>query len=345
VFAVLWGLSQVYVVRADLTKHREVGAQFLSLAEQRADAILLAVAHWLIGANLWHVGEFATGLAHLEQAYARYDPQHHHTYVTQFGVDVGVFALSYISHALWGLGYPDQAVQRSREALALAQEVHHPFSIALAQDYAAMLQQFRREHHTANTHAAMALTVCTEQGFAYYLAWATIIQGWVVAETGRREEGIAQMHQGLTTLQATGGGLRLPYYLALLAEAYGNHGEPGESLHVLADAFDHVQHTGEGWWEAELQRRKGELLLQGAGSRRQAAETPEACFHRALEVARRQQAKALELRAVMSLSRLWQQQGKYDTARQMLAEVYGWFSEGFDTVELQEAKALLEQLA
>lgn len=345
VFAVLWGLSQVYMVRADLTKHREVGAQFLSLAEQRADAILLAVAHWLTGVNLFHVGEFATGLAHLEQAYARYDPQHHHTYVTQFSVDVGVFALSYISHALWGLGYPDQAVQRSREALALAQEVHHPFSIALAQDYAAMLQQFRREQHTANTHAEMALTVCTEQGFAYYLAWATIIQGWVVAETGRREEGRAQMHQGLTTLQATGGGLRIPYYLALLAEAYGNHGEPGEGLHVLADAFDHVQHTGECWWEAEFHRRKGELLLQGAGRRRQAAETPEACFHRALEVARRQQAKALELRAAMSLSRLWQQQGKHDAARQMLAEVYGWFSEGFDTVDLQEAKALLEQLA
>jgi len=345
VFAVLWGLSQVYIVRADLTKHREVGAPFLSLAEQRADAILLAVAHWLTGVNLFHVGELATGLAHLEQAYARYDPQHHHTYVTQFGVDVGVFALSYISHALWGLGYPDQAVQRSREALALAQEVHHPFSIALAQDYAAMLQLFRREQHTANTHAEIALTVCTEQGFAYYLAWATIIQGWVVAETGRREEGIAQMHQGLTTLQATGGGLRIPYYLALLAEAYGNHGEPGEGLHVLADAFDHVQHTGECWWEAEFHRRTGELLLQGAGRRRQAAETPEACFHRALEVARRQQAKALELRAAMSLSRLWQQQGKHDAARQMLAEVYGWFSEGFDTVDLQEAKALLEQLA
>jgi TOMM system kinase/cyclase fusion protein len=344
VFAVLWGLSQVYAVRADLRKHREVGTQFLSLTQQRADAILLAVAHWLTGANLFHVGEFATALVHLEQAYARYDAQHHHTYVTQFGVDVGVFALSYISHALWGLGYPDQAVQRSREALALAQEVHHPFSIALAQDYAAMLQQLRREPSTANKHAEIALTVCTEQGIAYYLAWATIIQGWVVAETGRREEGIAQMHQGLTTLQVTGGGLRTSYYLALLAEAYGNHSEPGEGLHVLADAFDHVQHTGECWWEAELHRRQGELLLQGAGSRRPAAETPEACFHRALEVARRQQAKALELRAAMSLSRLWQQQGQHAAARQILAEVYGWFSEGFDTVDLQEAHALLEQL-
>src|SRR5215510_15721372 len=251
VFAVLWGLSQVYIVRADLTKHREVGAQFLSLAEQRADAILLAVAHWLTGVNLFHVGEFATGLAHLEQAYARYDPQHHHTYVTQFGVDVGVFALSYISHALWGLGYPDQAVQRSREALALAQEVHHPFSLALAQDYAAMLQQFHREQHTANTHAEMAWTVCTEQGFAYYPAWATIIQGWVVAETGRREEGRAQLHQGLTTLQATGGGLRIPYYLALLAEADGEVGQAEEGLHLLVEASSHLDKTQDRWVETE----------------------------------------------------------------------------------------------
>jgi predicted ATPase len=153
------------------------------------------------------------------------------------------------------------------------------------------------------------------------------------------------MHQGLTTLQATGGGLRIPYYLDLLAEAYGNHGEPGEGLHVLADAFDHVQRTGECWWEAELHRRKGELLLRGAGRWRQATEMPEACFRQALEVARRQRAKALELRAAMSLSRLWQEQGKHDAARQVLAEVYGKFGEGFDTVNLQEAKALLEQLA
>jgi predicted ATPase len=307
------------------------------------------VAHWLTGVNLFHVGEFATGLAHPEQAYARYDPQHHHTYVTQFGVDVGVFALSYISHALWGLGYPDQAVQRSREALALAQEVHHPFSIALAQDYAAMLQQFRREQHTANTHAEIALTVCTEQSFAYYLAWATIIQGWVVAETGRREEGIAQIHLGLTTLQATGGGLRIPYYLALLAEAYGNHGEPGEGLHVLTDAFDHVQHTGERWWEAELYRLKGELLLQSGGqSLESGVSNPQAAaetyFHQALDTARRQQAKSLELRASVSLGRLWQRQGKRAKAHQMLAEIYDWFTEGFDTADLQEARALLQEL-
>jgi predicted ATPase/class 3 adenylate cyclase len=341
-FAVLWGLSNVYVVRADLTKHREVGAQFLSLAEQQSDAILLLVAHYLTGQNLLHVGEYVTGLAHFNQACALYDPQHHHTYVTLFGVDVGVFALSYISHALWGLGYPEQAVQRSREALALAQKVEHPFSIALAQAYAAMLQQFRREPSTATKHAEIALTVCTEQGFAYYLAWATIIQGWALAETGRREAGIAQMHQGLTTLQATGGGLRIPYYLTLLAEADGEVGQAEEGLHLLVGAASHLDKTQDRWVEAELYRLRGDLLLAVSPDNHLAAE---ACFHQALDIARHQQATSLELRAAISLARLWQSQGKRQEAYDLLALVYGWFTEGFDTADLQEAKTLLQELA
>ena len=181
------------------------------------------------------------------------------------------------------------------------------------------------------------MVVCTEQGFAYYLAWETIMQGWVVAETGWREEGIAQMHQGLTTLQATGGGLRIPYYLALLAESYGNHGEPGEGLHVLADAFDHVQQTGECWWEASSIAAKANCFCRGQaeGDRRQRHQKPVPTGRLRRAASR----PALELRAAMSLSRLWQQ-GKHDAARQMLAEVYGWFSEGFDTVDLQEAALL-----
>ena len=340
-FAVLWGLSQVYIVRADLTKHREVSTQFLVLAAQRSDAILLVVAHWLTGVNLWHVGEFATALAHLEQAYARYDPQHHPTYVTQFGVDVGVFTLSYLSHALWGLGYPQQAVERSREALALAQAVHHPFSLALAQAYTAMLQQFRREPPTAHTHAELALSVCAKQGFAYYLAWGTIIQGWVLAAAGRREEGRAQLQQGLTTLQATGGGLRIPYYLVLLAEAEGEVGEAEKGLRVLEEASRHLDQTQECWVAAQLYCLRGDLWLAVSPANPLAAE---ACFHHALEVARSQYAKSWELRAATSLARLRRQQGKHQEAYDLLAPVYHWFTEGFDTADLQDAKALLNEL-
>ena len=338
--SVLWGLSHMYIVRADLTKSREVAVRFLSLADQRPDAILIMAAHWLTGQNLVHVGEHVTGLQHFEQAHARYDPQQHPTHVTLFGVDVGVFTLSYMSHVLWGLGYPEQAVQRSREALTLAQEMHHPFSIALAHAYAAMLHQFRQEPHAANAHAEMALTLCTEYGFAYYLAWAMIMQGWALAKQGQ-QEGIAQMHQGLATLQATGGGLRLPYYLTLLAEAYGHRGEAEKGLSLLAEAFASLQRTEERRWEAELHWLKGNLLLAHST----ADPTPaEACLHQALEVARRQHAKSLELRAATSLARLWQSQGKGKEAYDLLAPIYNWFTEGFDTADLQDAKTLLTEL-
>jgi predicted ATPase len=330
----------MYVVRANFAKHRGLGAQFFSLAEQRSDAVLLRVANWLTGINLFHVGEYVTGLQHLEYAHALYDPQQHPTHIT-LGVDVGVFALSYMSHVLWGLGYPDQAVQRSREAIAMAQEMHHPFSIALAESYAAMLWQFRQEPHIANEHAEMALALSTEHGFAYYQAWATIIQGWVVAEQGQREAGIAQMQQGLTTLQATGGGLRLPYYLALLAAAHGHTGQIEKALRLIAEAFAGMHQTGERCWEAELHRRQGEFLLARPIEDQPTAET---CLHQALHVARHQHARSLELRATTSLARLWQSQGKYQEAHDLLAPVYAWFTEGFDTADLQAAKTLLTTL-
>ena len=184
--------------------------------------------------------------------------------------------------------------------------------------------------------------LCTEHGFRYYLAWAMILQGWALVRQEHDVPGIAQMDQGLAALQGTGARRSWAYYAALLAEAYGNSGAPGEGLRMLADAFEHVQHTGECWWEAELHRLKGELLLSLSADNQAEAE---ACWHQALAVARRQQAKSLELRAAVSLSRLWQQQGKRAEARELLASIYGWFTEGFDAVDLQEAKALLEALA
>jgi predicted ATPase len=235
--SVLWGLSHLYIVRADLTKSLEVEAQFHTLAKQRSDATHLMVAHWLTGQNLTVTGEYTTSLQHLEQACTRYDPKQHPTHVALFGVDVGVFARSYMSHTLWVLGYPEQAVQRSDEALALAQEMQHPFSLALAQAYAAMLHQFRQEPLIASQHAEMALALGTEHAIAYYSAWATIIQGWSLSEQGRREEGIVQMQQGLTRLQETGGMLRQSYYLALLAEAYGHTEKAEKGLSLLVEAL------------------------------------------------------------------------------------------------------------
>ncbi len=177
----------------------------------------------------------------------------------------------------------------------------------------------------------------------------TNLRGWVLAEQGQEEKGIAQMVQGLAAYRATGAELRRPYYISLLAEAYGKEGQAEEALNTLAEALDTVNKSGERWYEVEMYRLRGELLLkskiQGSESEVQRLPEAESCFRQAIEIARQQSAKSLELRAVMSLSRLWQQQGKNDEARQMLAEIYSWFTEGFDTADLKEAKALLEELS
>ncbi|NNG06407.1 MAG: hypothetical protein HKM90_01630 [Desulfobacteraceae bacterium] len=174
------------------------------------------------------------------------------------------------------------------------------------------------------------------------MAYGTLLRGWAIAAQGEGAEGIAQVRQGVVAHQATGAELHVPYFLSLLAEAYGEVGQPEEGLTLLVEALDRVNKTEERNWEAELHRRKGELLLIQQGQKVREAEE---CFRKALDTARRQQAKSLELRAAMSLSRLWQQQGKQEEAHQLLAEIYGWFTEGFDTADLKEAKVLLEELA
>jgi predicted ATPase len=204
-----------------------------------------------------------------------------------------------------------------------------------------MLHQSRREGPLTQERAEAAMTLSTEQGFSGWLPLGTVLQGWVLAEQGQAEAGIARIHQGLATWQAIGQELARPYFLALLAEAYGKAGQPEEGLRILAEVLALVDNTGERSWEAELHRLKGELLLMQTPHN---APQAEACFRRALDVARHQQAKSLELRATMSLSRLWQRQGQRAAAHALLAEVYGWFTEGFDTADLQEARALLEDL-
>jgi predicted ATPase len=188
------------------------------------------------------------------------------------------------------------------------------------------------------------ITLSTEQGFTQYLAQATILRGWTLVEEGRGEEGIAQMRQGLVAYQATGAQAGQPYFLALLAEAYGNVGRTEEGLNLLTEALTLAEKSEERCWEAELHRLTGELLQNAACGVRSVALIPEECFQRALDIARHQQAKSLELRAAMSLSRLWQQQNKRDQAYRLLAGVYNWFTEGFDTADLQRARVLLEEL-
>jgi predicted ATPase len=248
-----------------------------------------------------------------------------------------------VALALWSLGYPDQALRRSREALTLAQELSQPFSLAFVLSQAAHLHHLRREEQATQERAEAGIALAREQGFSRWEAWGTILGGWALAAQGQREAGIAQIRQGLAAWQATGQELGRPFLLAMLAEVYGKVGQAEAGLRVIAEALVLMDKIGERYQEAELYRLQGEILLVQAGARHQVQEA-EARFHQALDVARRQQAKSWELRASLSLSRLWQQQGKRAEARQLLAPIYNWFTEGFDTADLREAKGLLEAL-
>jgi predicted ATPase len=252
----------------------------------------------------------------------------------------------YTALALWLLGFPDQALKGSQDALTLAHEGAHPYSLAFALTFAAVLHQYRREEHAARERAEATIALCTEQGIAPLLAMGTVLQGWARAKQGQRAEGVTQMRQSLAAWSTTGAEIARPHFLALLAEAYEGMGQAEEGLNALAEALAAANKTEERWYEAELYRLKGTLTLQSQAQalKSKVEEEAEECFWKAIEIARRQQAKSWELRAVMSLSRLWQQQGKKEEARQMLMEIYGWFTEGFDTADLQEAKVLLGEL-
>jgi len=354
-FMVLGGLFSFYVVRSQLQAACEVAEQLLALAERQLDTSLRLVAHWALGQTLLFQGALVPARARLEHGIALYKPQEHYALSVRAGFpgDLGVFCRCFAAHTLWHLGYPDQALRHIREALSLAEVLAHPFSRALALAYAAMLYQFRREQRLAQEAAETAITLCQEQGFSYYLAWVTIMKGWALTAQGPSEEGMAQMRQGLAAIRATGAALRQPYYLALLAEAHGQAGQVESGLALLAEGLTEVHGHGECWQEAELHRLRGVLLLRAgvratcshANSDADSIDTgAEQCFQQALVTARRQDAKSLELRAALNMARLWQQKGNHAEARDLLAPVYAWFTEGFQTADLRDAKALLDEM-
>jgi predicted ATPase len=325
----------------------------------------------MTGLTLFRLGEFASARTHLEQGITLYDSEKRRvdgSGAFVYNQDSGTMCLAYAGWVLGHLGYLNQAVQRGRQALSLAHELAHPFSIAFASQFLASVYRFRREGQATQELAEATIALAREQGFPYWVAGGTYVRGLALVEQGQKEEGIAQIRQGIDAWKALGIE-RLGQPSILLAEAYGQLGQTDEGFALLSQALSEAQESGEQWWTAELYRIKGQLLLnaermahgretrpkrndeletssvhRSAFSIHRSAEA-EACFLKAIEIAQRQQAKSLELRAVMSLSRLWQSQGKKAEARQMLAEIYGWFTEGFDTGDLQEAKALMEELS
>jgi predicted ATPase len=341
-FPALHGLRNYYQVRAETRTGYALGEQLLTLAGQTQDSAMLLMAHRALGTTLFWMGTGAASLTHLAQGMALYDPQQHRASTFLYGEDAGVVCFSRGAWTLWWLGYPDQGLVRTDEALTLAQQSAHAFSLGFALTSAAVFHQCRREGRTARERAEAAIILATEQGFPLWRAFGLILHGWAQAHQGQVQEGLEQIQQGLTAWRATGAEQARSYFLALLAEAHGAMGSPAAGLMALTEALTLVDNTGERWYEPELHRLKGELLLQQSANRYAEAL---ACFEQALDVARSLKAKSWELRAATSLARLWQQLGKCDEAYQLLAEVYGWFTEGVDTVDLEEAKVLLDDLA
>jgi len=336
-FPVLWGLARMHDIRGELNVGRELGEELLTLAERVQDPALILEAHHELWANLFDLGEFPSALTHTERGVELYNPQQHRRHAFLYGGhDPGVCGLRHAAMMLWLLGYPDRALRKSREALVLARELSHPFTLGFALYYSAWVHQQRGERRAVEERIEATITLATEQELTRWALQGAVLKGWLLAQQGKGQEGILQLRQGATVAVR-----EQSHYAALLTEAYGKEGQTEEGLRVVTEELARVHVTGGRFYESELHRIKGELLLWQAVPDEEHAET---CFQRAIEVARSQSAKSLELRAAMSLSRLWQKQGRKAEARELLGDVYGWFTEGFDTADLKEAKSLLQQL-
>jgi TOMM system kinase/cyclase fusion protein len=339
---VLLGLWRYYFVRSQVHTARELGDTLLRLAQRAHDPALAVLAHNALGVTWIYLGGLPAARQHLEEAIARYTPDQRRTPAFRMGSDPGVACRAFAAQTLWLLGYPAQALARLHEALTWAHALAHPYSLAFARCWAAFISQCRRDVPAVHEHAEAAVALSTEQGFPFWAALGTSMRGWVLALRGQGEAGLAQIRQGIAAQRATGGALLVPYFCTLLADVSAHLGHPADGLQALAEAHSLVEQQEERWWEAEVARLRGILLLRQPGTPQAEAE---AWLRRALDIARRQEAKSLELRAAMSLSHLWHRQGQRAEAQELLAPIYGWFTEGFDTADLQEAKALLEELS
>jgi DNA-binding SARP family transcriptional activator/predicted ATPase len=325
----LVGLFAAYLVRGDIRCSYEFGEEALKHAQN--EAALRSEAHLALGGSLVSLGELTRAKDHFEQAILLndYDSEQ---WSLVFGASSKGFSHAWGAHALWLLGYPERAKERSQEAIAYAEKLEHPYSLVVANAYGAILFQLRGDLASCRRHAEAARELCAKYGFAYYIEWGAILGGWLLAQEGAYEAGVTETRRGLENLQSAGAEFRRPYYLSLLADACRDAGRLDEAREAIGEALATAERHHELWWSAELHRLKGELS---------APPSAEACFHKALKIARHQESKSLELKAALSLGRLWRAQGKTGKAQELVKSVYAWFSEGFDTADLQEARVFL----
>jgi class 3 adenylate cyclase/predicted ATPase len=337
---VLLGLWRCYIARSQLRKAREFGESLLRLSERNDDPAHAVVAHYALGNCSLLLAELSEARRHFGDGISHYAPEQRRAQVFRDAQDPGVACLSYSALCLWLLGFSDQAHTRSQDAVALAHQLEHPFSVAFARCCFAFVSQFRRNVPNVREQAEIAVTLATEHKFAAWAALATSFHGWALAMEGKSEIGVAELQQGIAAMRAMGAGIWLPFRCTMLAEVFDLLGNAKEGLQCLAEAQTLLDKTEERWWEAEIYRVKGTLLLRHSIASQAQAES---WFRRALSVAHRQQARSLELRAATSLARLFAHQGKHADARDLLAPIYNWFAEGFDAPDLKAAKALLDE--
>ena len=341
-FPVLWGLWLYYWGRAELARAQALGKHLLRLAERADEGGLVLQAHHALWVTLFSRGELREALDHCSRGVARREAEVHGLLAPLYGNhDAGVCALYFGAWALGLLGLPDRAVEMSRAAIALAEQLAHPFSQALSLFFAAAVHQGRGEPPAARERAEAAIVLARAHGFGLTSAWSTTLLGWAISREGRPEDGIAMIRRGTAAARETGSEVFRPYFLALLADACMTAGSPPDGLAAVDEALATAVKTGERFYEAELYRLKGELLRRHAVG---GPESPEGCLVKAIEVARRQGARSLELRAVVSVSRVWREHGREAHARRTLVDACSGFTEGLDTVDLREAQALLDAM-
>jgi DNA-binding winged helix-turn-helix (wHTH) protein/predicted ATPase len=347
---VLWGLWTFHLVRAALGTAREIAEEFSRVAEH------VPYSGLAMEVTLIHLGEFVPAMEHCDRALSLYDPDRHRDDAFRYSQNSAVAAQSHAAWALWFVGQPDQALDRMQKALSLAHDLSEPHGLAHAYSFSAILHQLRREKRLAQEHAEAALAIATEHRLLLYQALATITRSWARIEPGQQEEA-EEIRRGLAAYQATGTELLRPHLLGLLAEALQIAGQGKEARLVLDDALAMADRNSERYYQAELYRLKGELLLMGSAGRalfktaavgqdvvergQLASIDAEECFHQSLKIAQQQKARSLELRAATSLARHYQKQARPDEARVLLTRICSTFIEGFDTSDMREAKALL----
>jgi predicted ATPase len=334
-----YGQSRYHMNRGELDRAQRLAEDLLRLSRQRNDSAGLVLAHYSSGRNLMFGGRLASSRTHLEEVLTLYDPISHRSLIRQAGDDPRVNSQAVLGIVLFCLGFPDQALARSSAAIADARRLAHPPSLAVSLAFGAMLPLLYGDNAALDKRAEQLAAVATEQGFPFWRGAGTIYRGWVKVKNGDVAKGISLLRSGSAAYRATGSGAWMPHLISLLAGACEIAGRIEEGLTLLDDALQIIERTGERWLEAELHRHKGQLLQQQGHT-----EAAEELYRKALSIAQEQEAKIWELRAAASLARLRRDQGRRAEARDLLASVYGWFTEGFDTADLKDAKALLTAL-